>query len=92
MDIKITFRITLVSGESTTQDITVLADPQFPVEKQTLALMQTMMQQYAQVGILRQPEKGKFVLLCPSQIALVEAELPSIVIASPSEVPKISLD
>jgi hypothetical protein len=54
--------------------------------------MQQMFAQYAQVGILRQPEPGTFVLLCPSQIALVECSLPSIIIADEIEVPKVSLD
>lgn len=86
MDIKVTFTITLVSGEVTKQEISVPADPAHPVERQTMAVMQTMMQQYATVGMLKQPEKGKFVLLCPSQIALIECEMPSILIASPGDV------
>jgi hypothetical protein len=52
-----------------------------------------MLAQYTQVGMLRQPEPGTFVLLCPSQIAMVECSLPSIVIASAGEiVPKVTLD
>lgn len=88
MEIKLTFKITFVDGEYTTQDISVPADPQHPVEKQMLFLMQQMLNQYAQVGILRQPTPGSFVLICPSQIAQVECEMPSIVLAGANEVPK----
>jgi len=54
-------------------------------------LMQQMLFQYAQVGMLRQPKPGEFVLLCPSQIAMVECTLPSILIANPADVPKVTL-
>lgn len=87
MEIRLTFNITFVDGNSTTQDISVPADPQLPVEKQTLLLMQQALLQYAQVGLLRNPEKSKFFLICPSQIATVECELPSIVLAGADEVP-----
>lgn len=88
MEIKLTFKITFENGEVTTQDIEVPADPNLPVDKQMLVLMQGMLQQYSQVGMLRQPEKGKFILICPSQIATVECELPSIILANATEVPK----
>ena len=87
MDIKLTFALTLVSGETTTQEISAPADPQLPVDRQALAVMQSMLHQYATVGMLRQPEAGHFMLLCPSQIASVECRLPSIVLASPGEAP-----
>jgi hypothetical protein len=87
MDIKLTFRITFNDGSSTSQDLTVPADARFPIEKQTLALMQQALVQYAQVGLLRNPEPGKFFLICPSQIASVECELPSIVLAGANELP-----
>jgi hypothetical protein len=90
MEIKLSFLITFVNGEVTTQEISVPADPQHPVEKQTLFLMQQMLQQYSQVGLLRNPEnKKKFLLICPSQIASVECELPSILLAGANEVPKL---
>jgi len=92
MDITLKFKLTLLSGEVTEQEIQIPADPNHPIDKQTRALMQTMMTQYAQVGMLRQPSPGMFMLLCPSQIALVECELPSIVLASANEVPKITLE
>ena len=92
MEIKLKFKITFVSGEQTEQDITVPADPSKSFEGQARALMQTMLAQYAQVGMLRQPAPGHFVLLCPSQIAMVECELPSIVLADASEVPKVTLE
>lgn len=92
MEIKLSFKITFVSGEQTIQDINVPADPNKAFDTQVKLLMQTMLAQYTQVGMLRQPEPGKFVLLCPSQIAMVECELPNIIIADPAEVPKVTLD
>jgi hypothetical protein len=88
MEINLKFKITLVNGEETTQEIKVQADPKLPVEKQTLFLMQQMFNQYAQVGLLREPQKGKFILRCPSQLAFVECEMPSILLASSIELPK----
>ena len=92
MEIKLTFKITFTNDETTTQDITVPADPKHPVEKQMLFLMQQMLNQYSQVGILRQPDKGKFLLICPSQIATVECELPSIILANAMEVPNTTTE
>lgn len=92
MEIKLKFKITFVSGEQTEQEISVTADPNKPFEIQAKALMQTMLAQYAAVGMLRQPEPGTFVLLCPSQIAMVEATLPTILVADASELPKVTLD
>jgi hypothetical protein len=88
MEIQLKFKVILVTGEETIQEIKVQADPKLPVEKQTLFLMQQMFNQYAQVGLLREPEKGTFVLCCPSQIAFVECNLPSILLASSIELPK----
>lgn len=87
MEIKLNFKITFTNGEEFTQDIAIPADPSHPVEKQMVFLMQKMLTQYAQVGVLREPSKGKFVLCCPSQIAFVECELPSIILANAGEVP-----
>ena len=92
MELKLSFKLTLSSGEVTSQDIQVPADPNHPIDKQMRALMQTMMTQYATVGLLRQPAPGSFILLCPSQIALVECELPNIVLANATEVPRVTLE
>jgi hypothetical protein len=94
MEIKLSFKITLSSGEQTEQEISLPADPNKPFDAQARAWMQQVFAQYTQVGVLRQPEPGTFVLLCPSQIAMVECTLPNIVIASAGEVasPKITLD
>jgi len=89
MDIRLTFKITLVNGEEETQEITAPAvnDPNIPLEQQRILVMQRMLNQYAQVGMLRQPEKDHFILLCPSQIAFVECILPSVVLANALDVP-----
>ena len=92
MEIKLKFKITFVSGEVTEQEISLPADPSKPFDLQAKLLMQQMLAQYTQVGMLRQPEPGTFVLLCPSQIAMVECSLPSIILANAAEVPKVSLD
>ncbi len=88
MEIKLSFKLTLASGEQPIQEIAVKADPGLPFDTQARALMQTMFSQYSSVGMLRQPDPGRFVLLCPSQIALVECELPSILIADATDVPE----
>jgi hypothetical protein len=94
MEIKLKFKLTFVSGETHEQEVGFPADPNKPFDLQAKLLMQQMLSQYTQVGMLRQPESGKFVLLCPSQIAMVETELPSIVLAGPDEIPlpKVTLD
>jgi hypothetical protein len=94
MEIKLSFKLTLASGEETVQEVSLPADPNKPFDAQAKAWMQQMFAQYTQVGMIRQPEPGTFVLLCPSQIAMVECSLPNIVIASAGEVlaPKITLD
>ena len=92
MEIKLSFRITFTSGEQTVQEVSLPADPAKSFEAQAKTYLQAMLAQYAQVGMLRQPEPGTFVLLCPSQIAMVECTLPSILIASEGEVPKVTLD
>lgn len=91
MEIKLTFKLTFVSGEQTTQEIAVPADPRHAYETQAKALMQTMLSQYATVGMLRQPTPGSYVLLMPSQIAMIECEMPSIILADAQDVPKITL-
>jgi hypothetical protein len=92
MEIKVKFTITFVSGEQTEQEISVQHDPKYTVELQQKALMQQMLSQYASVGMLRQPSPNHYRLILPSQIALVECELGSIVIADMSEVPRITLE
>lgn len=95
MEVKLKFKITFVSGEQTEQEIALPADPSKSFDLQAKLLMQQMLAQYTQVGMLRQPEPGTFVLLCPSQIAMVECSLPSIIIADATEVPdakRVSLD
>jgi hypothetical protein len=92
MELKLKFHITLVDGGETEQEISVPADPKHPVEKQMLALMQAMFNQYAQVGMLKEHPKGTFTLLCPSQIMTIQCELPSLIIANANEVPKVTLE
>ncbi len=97
MDIRLDFKITMVNGEDTEQSITVpgISDPQVPFESQQIMLMQKMFSQYAQVGLIRQVEPKKFLLLCPSQLAFIECEIPSIIIANPTDVPpapKVTLE
>lgn len=89
MEIKLTFKITFASGEQTEQEIKFPADPHKDFEGQARLYMQQMLAQYSSVGILRQPQPGTFVLLCPSQIAMVECALPTILLAS--EVPTVTL-
>lgn len=89
MEIKLTFKLSLINNEVETQEITAPAvnDPNISLDQQRMLLMQRMLNQYTQVGMLRQPEKNKFILLCPSQIAFIECELPSVLIASPLDIP-----
>ena len=88
MEIKLQFHIMLTDGTETVQEIVVPADLALPIDTQTQFLMMQMFKQYAGVGLLRNPEKNKFVLICPSQLAAVECELPSIMLAGANEVPK----
>jgi hypothetical protein len=92
VDIKLSFKITFNSGETTTQEISIQADPRHAFDSQAKALMQQMLGQYASIGMLQQPEPGKYRLILPSQLAVVECELPTILIASENEVPKVTLD
>ncbi len=92
MDIRLKFTITFVSGEQFDQEISVQHDPKYTVELQQKALMQQMLSQYASVGLLRQPSPNHYKLILPSQIAIVECELGSIVIADMTEVPRITLE
>lgn len=85
MEVKLKFKLTLVSGEQIEQDFATQVDPNKSFDLQAKALMQQMLGQYAQVGMLRQPNPGSYILLCPSQIAMVECDLPNIVIASTAD-------
>jgi hypothetical protein len=89
MDIQLKFKITRVDGEIEDQEITAPAanDPNITFDQQRMIVMQRMFNQYAQVGMLRQPSKDHFILLCPSQIAFVECELNSVLIANALDVP-----
>lgn len=89
MDIQLKFKITRADGEIETQEITApyVNDPNITFEQQRMIVMQRMLNQYAQVGMLRQPDTGRFILLCPSMISFVECELPSILIANALDVP-----
>jgi hypothetical protein len=92
MEIHLEFKITLASGEIVTQDIQLPADPNYPIDKQMKALMQTMINQYSTVGMLREVEPGVYRLLCHSQIYWVECSLPKIVLANATEVPQVTLE
>lgn len=98
MEIKLKFLITFVSGEQMEQDINFPADPRLAFDAQAKALMQTMLSQYASIGILRRgplpdnPSPNFYRLILPSNISMVECELPSIVIANEAEVPRITLE
>ncbi|GEM_PF-5731708 len=89
MEIKLTFKLTLINESVETQEISAPAvnDPNITIDQQQMLLMQRMLNQYTQVGMLRQPEKNKFILLCPSQIAFIECELPSVLVANALDVP-----
>ena len=69
--------ITLVDDEQVTQDILC------PPDKAD-AIMNQLMVQYSQVGLLKK-DGEKFMLYPAHRIKLVECELPSLVIAGPSD-------
>jgi len=101
MEIKLTFLITFVSGEQKAQEISIPADPRHPFETQAKALMQTMLSQYATIGYVMHPVRdnetgeilpNRYRLILPSQIGSVECDLPTILIASEHEIPKVTLD
>lgn len=82
MDVSLHFVITKVDGSQVTQDIKC---PQDAAEQ----AMNQMLAQYSQVGMLKK-DGTKYMLLPSSQIALVECELPTIVIAGPSDTAKVA--
>ena len=88
MEISLKFKLTFIDGGISDQTINIPADPKLPIETQMMLLMQKMLTQYAQVGVLREPTPGTFKLICPSQLKSVECEMPSILLANANEVPK----
>jgi hypothetical protein len=94
MEIKLRFKITFVDGMQKLQEITIPADPRLAVDNQQKALMQTMFSQYATIGYVTHPpdEPDTYRLILPSQIAMVECALPSLIIAQESEVPRVTLE
>jgi hypothetical protein len=69
--------LTLVDGEQVTQDILCPPDKAEQV-------MNQLMVQYSQVGLLKK-DGDKYLLYPAHRITLVECELPSLVIATPSD-------
>ena len=82
METNLHFIVTKVDGSQVMQDIKCPTDV---VE----GAMNQMLSQFAQVGMLKK-EGAKYTLLPASQIALVECELPTIVIAAPSDTAKVA--
>jgi hypothetical protein len=76
------FVITKVDGTQVTQDFNCPSDA---VE----GVMNQMLAQFSQVGMLKK-DGTKYTLLPASQISLVECELPTLVIAGPSETAKVA--
>jgi len=90
LEIKLTFRITTVAETEETQEITAQAvnDPNLTYDQQRIMLMQRMFNQYAQVGLMRQDKPNHFILMCPSQLAFIECELGSVLLANATDVPR----
>jgi|SRR5271157_46105 len=88
MEIKLKFKITCVNEDETEQEISTPVPNDVPLEQARMVVMMKMLNQYAQVGMLRQPSPDHYILMCPSQIAFVECILPSVILASPLDVPK----
>lgn len=86
METKLKFIITTVTGEKVEQEISVAPppDPSIPMEAAIMDGINRMMAQYSQVGMMKR-EGDKFILLTTHQIAKVEVEKPSILIANPAE-------
>jgi len=82
METSLHFVITKIDNTTVEQDIKCPADA-------AEAVVNQMMAQYSQVGVLKK-EGNKYTLLPCSQIALVEIELPSLVIASPSDTARVA--
>lgn len=88
MEIKLKFKITCTNGEETEQEISAPVPPEVPIDQARMVLMMKMLNQYAQVGLLRQPKPDQYILMCPSQIAFVECQTSSIVLANALDVPR----
>ena len=82
MDTNLHFVITKVDGSEVIQDIKC---PSNAVE----AAMNQMFSQFSQVGVLKK-DGTKYTLVPSSQIQLVECDVPTIVIAGPSETAKVA--
>ena len=82
METNLHFVITKVDGTTVEQDMKCPADA-------VDAAINQMMAQYSQVGMLKK-EGNRFTLLPRNQIALVEVELSSLVVASPSDTARVA--
>lgn len=82
METSLHFVVTKVDGSQVTQDIKCPADA-------AEAAINQMMAQYSQLGMLKK-EGGKYSLLPSSQIAFVEVEVSSILVASPSDTVRVA--
>ena len=82
METNLHFVITKTDGTTVEQDI------KCPTDAADAAVNQ-MMAQYAAVGMLKK-EGSKYTLLPRNQIALVEVEVSSLVIAAPSETARVA--
>jgi hypothetical protein len=82
METQLVFKIVKKDGEELEQVINCPPEHAESIVNQMLA-------QYAQVGMMRK-SGNKFLLLCCGEIAYVEVELPSVVIASADEAEKAS--
>lgn len=82
MEATLHFVITKVDGSQVNQDLSCPPDA-------TAQLMQQVFGQYSQVGVMKK-EGNKFSLIPASQIALVEVELPTLVIAGEGEVKQVA--
>jgi len=84
-EIPLTFKITLVDGRKIEQTATCDANGQGPQSPQIITTQALV--QYATVGMLKGDGK-KFHLITASQIAEVEVEIPSIVMADMGDLPR----
>jgi hypothetical protein len=82
METNLHFVVTKTDGTQVTQDI------KCPNDASESALNQ-MLAQYAQIGMLKK-DGTKYTLVPASQISLVECELPTIVLADPSDAAKVA--
>ena len=74
------FVITRTNGEKLEQEIPCIPE-------KVGECMRDMFLQYANMGMIKK-EGDKFILLCASQIAYAEVEIPQVVLASGNDLPK----